>query len=80
MKLIFIKNLKNNIICKKNFDRIRVAKYNSKESTKSFIKDFRKVCEMLEFDEDYVIDNIVAVIVSFKQRCREYDLDLEHGG
>ena len=78
MKLIFIKNLKNNIICKKIFDRIRVAKYNSKDSTKSFIKDFRKVCEMLEFDEDYVIDNIVAVIVSFKQRCREYDLDLEH--
>jgi hypothetical protein len=33
---------------------------------------------MLEFDEDYVIDNIVAVIVSFKQCCREYDLDLEH--
>ena len=52
MKLIFIKNLKNNIICKKNFDHIRVAKYNSKESTKSFIKDFRKVCEMLEYDEE----------------------------
>ena len=30
MKLIFIKNLKNNIICKKIFDHLLVAKYKQK--------------------------------------------------
>ena len=43
MKLIFVKNLKNNFICKKIFEYLLIANYKDKSSTKSFIKDFKNV-------------------------------------
>ena len=41
MKLIFIKNLKNNIICLKIFNYLLDADY--KNNTNSFIRDFRSI-------------------------------------
>ena len=40
MKLVFIKNLKNNIICERIFNHLLVLKY--KKNSKSFIRDFKK--------------------------------------
>ncbi len=67
MKLIYIKNLKNNIICKNIFDFLLIAKYKNKKTTKSFIKDFNNVCIELDANEDYVIENIVMLINKYNK-------------
>ena len=51
MKLIFVKNLKNNIICNKIFGYLLLAKYKDKSTTKSFIKDFKNVCVYINQNE-----------------------------
>jgi hypothetical protein len=51
MKLIFVKNLKNNYICSTIFDYLLVSAYKSKLNTKSFIKDFKYICNKIKKDE-----------------------------
>ena len=78
MKLIFVKNLKNNYICSTIFDYLLVSAYKSKLNTKSFIKDFKYVCNKIKKDEKFVIDNIVTVTKNFKRDCGEYEMDIEY--
>jgi hypothetical protein len=68
MKLIFIKNLKNNALCSSIFDYLLVADY--KENTNSFIKDFKAISETLDVDEDFIINNINETISKFKMDNR----------
>ncbi len=56
MKLIFVKNLKNNSICYRIFNYLLYSDY--KNNTCSFIKEFKTICYNLNLDEDYVINNI----------------------
>ena len=78
MKLIFVKNLKNNIICQNIFNYLLSAKYKNKKNTKSFIKDFKNVCLNISLDEKYVIENIKSIIKDFKISKQEYELDIEN--
>jgi hypothetical protein len=78
MKLIFVKNLKNNYICSTIFDCLLVSAYKSKLNTKSFIKDFKYVCNKIKKDEKFVIDNIVTVTKNFKRDYGEYEMDIEY--
>ena len=76
MKLIFIKNVKNNSISNGIFRHILSS--NFKNNTKSFIKDFVLICDELNLNKQYVVDNIDVVSKDFKEKCLEYDLDIEH--
>jgi hypothetical protein len=67
MKLIFVKNLKNNLICKTIFDYLLIAPYRNKSTTKSFIKDFKCVCTSINLTEEYVSSNIHQVIIDLKK-------------
>ncbi len=67
MKLIFVKNLNNNSLCKKIFNYLLSSKF--KNNTKSFIKEFMNVCEEMNLDHKYVIDNINSVSIEFKNKC-----------
>ena len=64
MKLVFIKNLKNNIICERIFNHLLVMKY--KKNSKSFIKDFKNVCIILQKQSTDIINNIHSVLKEFK--------------
>ena len=75
MKLIFVKNLKNNIICNKIFGYLLLAKYKDKSTTKSFIKDFKNVCVYINKNEEFVINNINEVINGFKDNSRIYEIN-----
>jgi hypothetical protein len=48
MKLIFVKNLINNNLCKKIFNYLLLSKY--KNNTKSFIKEFMDVCKLMNLN------------------------------
>ena len=76
MKLIFVKNVKNNSICNDIFKYILNA--NFKNNTKSFIKDFVSICSELNLNKQYVVDNINSISKDFKEKCLDYDLDIEH--
>jgi hypothetical protein len=67
MKLVFIKNLKNNIICERIFNHLLVMKY--KNNSKSFIKDFKNVCIILQKQSTDIINNIHSVLKEFKDSC-----------
>ena len=69
MKLVFIKNLKNNSICTRIFDYLLISNYRS--NTISFIKDFDLICDTLELDEDFIIKNINQVLLTYKENSRE---------
>ena len=75
MKLIFIKNLKNNVICNKIFNYLLSSNY--KLNTHSFIKDFHSLCKRIETDPIIIIDNINTIIKDFKNNCLEYDNDIQ---
>jgi hypothetical protein len=75
MKLIFVKNLKNNFICKKIFEYLLISNYKDKSSTKSFIKDFKNVCVYVHQNEEFVINNINVVIKEFKAKSRLYEIN-----
>jgi hypothetical protein len=57
MKLIFVKNLKNNFICKKIFEYLLIANYKDKSSTKSFIKDFTESV-LIKFDDSKIAEKM----------------------
>ena len=75
MKLIFVKNLNNNYLCKKNFNYLLNSNY--KNNTKSFIKEFMDVCKLLNLNHTYVIENINSVSNEFKNKCIEYASNME---
>jgi hypothetical protein len=75
MKLIFVKNLNNNNLCKKIFNYLLSSKY--KNNTKSFIKEFMDVCKEISLDHKYVIDNINSVSIEFKNKCIEFEENTE---
>ena len=56
MKLIFVKNLNNIYLCKHFLNFLLNSNY--KNNTKSFIKVFMDICELLNLNHTYVIDNI----------------------
>ncbi len=37
----------------------------------SFIKDFDTICDSLDLDEDFIIENINQVLLKFKQNARD---------
>ncbi len=75
--MIFVKNLKNNLICKTIFDYLLIAPYRNKSTTKSFIKDFKCVCTSINLTEEYVSSNIHQVIIDFKKNSRDFELNTE---
>ena len=56
-------------MCARIFDYLLISNY--KSNTMSFIKDFDIICDKLELDEDYIINNINQVLLSFKKISRE---------
>jgi hypothetical protein len=75
MKLIFIKNLKNNSICLKIFNHLLIIKY--KKNTKSFIKDFKNTCNILQMDSQNVINNIRIISIQYKESCLNFEKTTE---
>ena len=75
MKLIFIKNLKNNSICFKIFNHLLIIKY--KKNTKSFIKDFKNTCNILQMDSQNVINNIRIISIQYKESCLNFEKTTE---
>jgi hypothetical protein len=71
MKLVFIKNLKNNIICERIFSHLLVLKY--KKNSKSFIRDFKYVCAALQIESTDIINNIHTVLKEYKELCLEIE-------
>jgi hypothetical protein len=71
MKLIFVKNLTNNNLCKKIFHYLLSTNY--KNNTKSFIKEFMGVCKLMNLNHEYVFKNINKVSKDFKNTCVEFD-------
>jgi GH25 family lysozyme M1 (1,4-beta-N-acetylmuramidase) len=75
MKLIFVKNLINNNLCKKIFNYLLLSKY--KNNTKSFIKEFMDVCKLMNLNQKYVIENINTISNDFKNTCVEFENNTE---
>ena len=71
MKLVFVKNLNSNIICKALFNHLLVV--NHKPRSLSFMKEFKLICVKLELEINYVIENIVDVMSDYKIKT----LDIE---
>ena len=42
-----------------------------KNDTMSFIKEFDFICDSLDLDEDFIINNIVQVMSNFKLKSRD---------
>ena len=64
MKLIFVKYLKNSPLCYKIFNHLLECRY--KNNSKSFISVFNSICENLNMDKPYVINNIDKIVDDFK--------------
>ena len=75
MKLIFVKNLKNNKICERIFNHLLAN--NHKNNTKSFIKDFSIICNNLNLRSSEVISNINTIIKDFKEDCLKVEDNIE---
>ena len=71
MKLIFIMNLKNNSICLKIFNHLLIIKY--KKNTKSFIKDFKNACNILQMDPQNIIKNIHTISTQYKDSSLNFE-------
>jgi hypothetical protein len=65
MKLIFVKNLHSNSICKYIFNYLLTQ--NQKPRSLSFMKEFKIICINLDLDTGYVINNIVKVLKNYKE-------------
>ncbi len=65
MKLIFVKNLKSNLICTSIFNFLLLE--NQKISSLSFMKEFKIICAQLNLDVTYAIVNIVTIIKNYKK-------------
>ena len=66
MKIIFVKNLHSNSICKYIFNYLLTQ--NQKPRSLSFMKEFKIICINLDLDTGYVINNIVKVIKTIKKK------------
>ena len=65
MKLVFVKNLKTNIICKAIFNHSLIVNHKPRLLS-SFMKEFKLICVKLELEINYVIENIVDVMSDYK--------------
>jgi hypothetical protein len=65
MKLIFVKNLHSNSICKYIFNYLLTQ--HQKPRSLSFMKEFKLICINLDLDTGYVINNILKVTQNFKE-------------
>ena len=70
MKLIFVKNVRNNNICSKIFKHLLKVSYRNRPDRKNFIKDFKIACLFVNQDEQFVINNITVVINNLKTNFR----------
>ena len=75
MKLIFIKNLNNNKICKDIFNYLMVN--NKRNNTLSFIKDFNIISNRLKLNNTDIVNNINDIIKKFKEDCLMFQQDTE---
>ena len=66
MKLIFVKNLKLNIICSSIFNHL--LSKTQKPRSLSFMREFKNICLKLDLDIIFVIDNIVNIINNYKEK------------
>jgi hypothetical protein len=64
LKLIFVKNLKSNFVCKSIFNHLLLVKH--KPKSLSFMREFQGICIKLEFERSYVIDNILSILADYK--------------
>jgi hypothetical protein len=64
MKLIFVKNLKNNKICTEIFNHL--IHNNFKKNSKSFIREIDSICNNLEINKLNLITDIQSIITKFK--------------
>ena len=64
MKLIFVNNLKTNIICNSIFNHLLLVKH--KPRSLSFMREFKGICIKLELETSYVIENVVGILAYYK--------------
>ena len=76
MKLIFLKNLKSNFICNYIFDNL-MSNTLIKKNSKSFINEFKSVCDKLNLDYTFVRNNTTSVINNFKLESFLYENNIE---
>ena len=78
MKLIFIKNLKNNAICNDIFNYL-LSNYESiKPTSKTFLHSFINISVSLNLDEYFVIENVELILKKFKEESFIYNEDDTH--
>ena len=71
MKLIFVKNMKSNSICKTIFNYLLLE--HQKPRSLSFMKEFKTICNKLEIDVNYAIENIVEVLANYKIKILHFE-------
>ena len=76
MKLIFVKNLHSNSICKYIFSYLLTQ--NQKPRSLSFMKEFKIICINLELDNVYVIDNILKLIQNYKDEKLSFEDSIDN--
>ena len=76
MKLVFIKNLKNNCICNRIFN-YQLSNNQQMQNSKSFFTEFKNICTYLNLDYIYVNNNIFNIIKDFKNSTLTVDDSLE---
>ena len=76
MKLIFVKNLKSNHICKTIFNHLLLCKH--KSTSLSFMKEFKIICINLKLVPDFVINNISNILLNFKKKTLEINDSIDN--
>jgi hypothetical protein len=67
MKLSFIRNIKNNNFTFKICSFLLENINNVKPKSSSFIHDYKKICNVLNLDFNYLINNINEIIIRYKK-------------
>ncbi len=68
MKLIFVKNLKSNLICSSIFNHL--LSKTQKPRSLSFMREFKNICLKLDLVSIFVIENILNVINNYKEKTK----------
>jgi hypothetical protein len=65
MKLTFVKNIKKNLICNPIFLEKLNSNKKYKPRSNCFIKEFKDICQQLQYDPMYVYENTIAILAIF---------------
>jgi hypothetical protein len=76
MKLIFVKNLKNNVMCNYIFNYLLNNQLLIKSNSLSFINDIKRICILLNLDINNIQNNIISILNNYKKKIFDYEENL----